>query len=152
MLFDVLKWVHILLAITAVGANITYSIWIQRGMANRESLPFALKGVGFIDSRIATPAYVLLLLTGIGMAVVAEQSLLTPWLLVSLILWLVMILVGFFGYTPTLRKQIALAESVGADDEGYTAAAWRGTYLGIFAAVLVLVIIILMVFKPALWG
>ena len=72
--------------------------------------------------------------------------------MVSLILWLAMILVGFFGYTPTLRKQIALAESVGADDEDYTAAAWRGTYLGIFAAVLVLVIITLMVFKPALWG
>ena len=152
MLFDILKWVHILLAITAVGANITYSIWIQRGMANRESLPFALRGVSFLDRRIATPAYVLLLLTGVGMAVVAEASLLTPWLLVSLILWLVMILVGFFGYTPTLRKQIALAESVGADHEEYTSVAWRGTYLGIFAAVLVLAIITLMVFKPALWG
>ena len=77
MLFDILKWVHILLAIAAVGANITYSIWIQRGMANRASLPFALRGVRFIDSRIATPAYVLLLLTGVGMAAVAEISLTT---------------------------------------------------------------------------
>jgi len=122
MLFDILKWVHILLAIAAVGANITYSVWIQRGMANRDALSFALRGVKFINNRIANPGYGLLLFTGIGMALVAETSLLSPWLLLSLILWFALILVGMFGYTPTLRKQIALA------------------------------IIFLMVFKPALWG
>jgi uncharacterized membrane protein len=152
MLFDILKWVHILLAIAAVGANITYSVWIQRGMANREALPFALRGVKFINNRIANPGYGLLLLTGIGMALVAETSLLTPWLLLSLILWLALILVGMFGYTPTLRKQIALAESVGADNDEYVSVAWRGTFLGIVAGVIVLVIIFLMVLKPALWG
>lgn len=152
MLFDILKWAHILLAIAAVGANITYSVWIQRGMANREALPFALRGIKLIDDRIANPAYGLLLLTGVGMAVVAETSLLTPWLLLSLILWLALIVVGFFGYTPTLRKQIALAESVGADNDEYDSVAWRGTFLGIAAGVIVLVIIFLMVFKPALWG
>ena len=152
MLFDILKWIHILLAIAAVGANITYSVWIQRGMANRESLPFALRGVRLINNRIATPGYGLLLLTGIWMAFVAETALTTPWLLLSLILWLALILVGMFGYTPTLRKQIALAESVGADDEEYTSVAWRGTILGIAAGVIVLAVIFLMVFKPALWG
>jgi uncharacterized membrane protein len=152
VLFDILKFVHILLTVAAVGANITYSIWIQRGMANREALPFALRGVGMLNKRISNPGYGLLLLTGIGMAVVAETSLLTPWLLLSLILWLGLILVGMFGYTPTQRKQIALAESVGADNEEYTSVAWRGTFLGIVAGVSVLVIIFLMVFKPALWG
>ncbi len=152
MLFDILKWAHILLAIAAVGANITYSVWIQRGMANREALPFALRGIKLIDDRIANPAYGLLLLTGVGMAVVAEISLLTPWILLSLILWLALIVVGFFGYTPTLRKQIALAESVGADNDEYVSVAWRGTFLGIAAGVIVLVIIFFMVFKPELWG
>jgi len=76
----------------------------------------------------------------------------TPWLLTSLILWLVLILIGFLGYTPTLRRQIELAESEGPDGEGCMAAAWRGTVLGIIAAVIVLAIISLMVFKPALWA
>ena len=86
------------------------------------------------------------------MVFASEYELLTPWILLSLILWLAMLLLGAIGYTPTLRKQIELAESAGGDSDEYKAVAWRGTILGIVAGVLVLVIIALMVFKPALWG
>ena len=30
MFFLIIKWIHVLSAITAVGANITYGIWMAR--------------------------------------------------------------------------------------------------------------------------
>ena len=152
MLYLTFKWVHILLTIIAVGANISYAVWIQRATIDKGALPFTLRGIRLIDARIANPAYFLILVTGISMVLVGGLSLTTPWILLALILWLLGVLLGVFGYTPTLREQISLAENEGADGEGYKAVAWRGTYLGIALGVLVLFILYLMVFKPALWG
>jgi uncharacterized membrane protein len=152
MLFDILYLLHILLMIAAVGTNITYAIWIQRATINGDALPFTLRGIKMLDDRVALPAYGLLLVTGLGMVLADDLAFDTPWILTSLILWLALILLGLFGYTPTLRKQIKLAETVGPDSEEYKAVAWRGTALGIAAGVIVLVIISLMVFKPALWA
>lgn len=152
MLFDILFLLHILLMIAAVGTNITYAIWIQRATIDRDALPFTLRGISVLDTRVSLPAYVLLLVTGLAMVIADDLPFDTPWLLTSLILWLALILIGFLGYTPTLREQIGLAESEGPDGEGYKAMAWRGTVLGIIAALIVLAIIILMVFKPALWA
>ena len=152
MLFEILKWFHIVLAIVAVGANATYAVWIQRGTIDKVALPFTLRGIKLIDDRIANPSYLFILLTGLGMVLLADFPLTIPWILLSLILWLLMLLIGFFGYTPTLRKQIEEAEKGGADSDEYKAVAWRGTVLGIVLGVVVLFIIYLMVFKPALWG
>lgn len=152
MLFEVLKWFHILLVIVAVGANATYAIWIQRGTIDKGALSYSLRGVQFLDSRISNPAYVLILLTGVGMVLTANIPLTTPWILLSIILWFAGLLLGVFGYTPTLRKQIAAAESHGAGSPEYTAVAWRGTVIGIVLGVILLFILYLMVFKPTLWG
>ena len=55
MLFDILKYIHVVLAIVAVGANATYAIWIQRGTIDGEALPFTLRGIRLIDNRVANP-------------------------------------------------------------------------------------------------
>ena len=62
--YTLLKFVHVLLAITAVGSNITYAIWNARAAAEPTHAAFALRGVAFIDRRVANPAYGLLLVTG----------------------------------------------------------------------------------------
>lgn len=152
MLFPYLKWLHILAAVTAVGANITYGVWISRGSRHPESLPFTLSGIKLIDDRIANPAYGLLLITGLLMVYVARLSLTQPWLLTALILYALLVLVGLLGYTPTLKRQIRLLESKGATSSGYQAIASRGTVLGILLAILAVAIIFLMVVKPAFWG
>jgi len=148
MLFKTLLWTHILLAIVAVGANITFGVWIQRAMANRDSLPFALRTIKLINDRMANPAYGFLLITGFAMVLVSDLNFELLWISISIVLWLGLLLIGIFGYSPTLRKQIELAESVGPDDAAYNAAATRGMWLGILLAVVVLVILYLMVFKP----
>lgn len=151
MLYLILKWVHVLLAIIAVGANISYGLWIRQGYRQPSSLPFVLKSIKFIDDRIANPAYALLLLTGLAMVFFGGLSLTAPWILTALVLYGAVLLLGLFGYTPTLRQQIELAESVGFQSEEYAVVARRGTTLGIIIALLIVAIVFLMVIKPALW-
>jgi uncharacterized membrane protein len=148
MLYSLLKWIHVLSAITAVGANITYGIWIARASRRPEMLPFTLRGVKLIDDRVANPAYGLLLITGLLMVLTGNLSLTTPWLLTALVLYALLVLVGLLGYTPTLRRQIQSLESEGADSPTYRALARRGTFLGIILAVLAVAIVFLMVVKP----
>lgn len=151
MIFEILIYVQIVLLIIAAGANATFAVWLQRGMANRDSLPFVLQGVQAIDNRMARPAYLLLLLSGIGLYLSADDSQLA-WTLLAVILWLIVLFVGYVGYSPTLRKQIALEASAGADSAEYKSAAWRGTFIGIAAGLIVLVNLYLIVFQPALWS
>ncbi|MCI0580420.1 MAG: DUF2269 domain-containing protein, partial [Chloroflexi bacterium] len=139
-------------AIVAVGANVTYGIWIGRASRNPEVLPFTLRGIKLIDDRLANPAYGLLLITGLLMAFTAQLPLTTPWLLTALILYGIVLLVGLLGYTPALRRQIQMLDSEGFGSPNYQALARRGTILGISLAVLVVVIVFLMVVKPELWG
>lgn len=152
MLYLLLKWLHVLAAIVAVGSNVTYGIWIVRAFRSPEALPFTLRGVKLIDDRVANPAYGLLLATGLLMVFVVQLPLTTPWLLTALVLYVIVVLVGLLGYTPTLRHQIRMLESEGFHSPNYQALARRGTVLGLVLAILVIVIVFLMVVKPGLWA
>lgn len=150
MLYLVLKWLHVLLAIIAVGANLTYGIWIHQATRNPQALSFVLRGIKFVDDRIANPAYALLLVTGLAMVFVGGLPLTTPWILISLLLYGAAVLLGLFVYTPMLRQQIDLLESAGPQSLEYIAFAGRGRNLGVLIALLVVAIIFLMVTKPQL--
>jgi uncharacterized membrane protein len=150
--YDVLKFVHILLAIAAVGSNLTYGIWIGRAVRDPRQLAFVLRGVKMLDDRIANPSYALLLVTGLAMLYVRRLAWTTPWILTSLILYVVVIALGMRGYTPVLRRQIETLERRGPDTPEYLELAARGMRLGIVLAVVVVVIVFLMVTKSALWG
>ncbi len=147
-LFLLLKWVHVLSAIVAVGANATYGIWIARASRNPNVLPFTLRGVKLIDDRLANPAFGLLLITGLLMTFVLPLPLTTPWVLTALVLYVFLVLTGLLGYTPTLRRQIQVLDSEGVASSNYQALARRGTILGVVLGVLAIVIVFLMVVKP----
>jgi uncharacterized membrane protein len=151
MLYLWLKWLHVLAAIVAVGANVTYGMWIARASRNPEALSFTLRGIKLIDDRVANPAYGLLLITGLLMVFVVPLPLTTPWLLTGLVLYILVVLVGLLGYTATLRRQIQVLDSEGFQSPHYQALARRGTMLGAVLAFLVIVIVYLMVVKPGLW-
>ena len=151
MLYLTLKLLHVLLAIVALGANITYTFWIIRAKRNPDALSFTLRGVKLLDDRVANPAYGFLLITGIAMVLVSGLTFETPWIGISLLLFVITIFVAALGYTPTLRKQIELAEGPGAESPEYLAMARRGMILGIVLTVLVVAMTYFMVVKPQLW-
>src|SRR2546423_10154739 len=64
--YTLLKFVHVLLAITAVGSNITYGVWNALAAREPAHAPFALKGIAFIDRRVADPPHRLLLITRVA--------------------------------------------------------------------------------------
>jgi hypothetical protein len=61
-----------------------------------------------------------------------------------------LILVGVTQYTPTLRSQIKLAEGGDVSSAEFMRLSRRGQVLGQVLAVIVLLILVLMVFKPHL--
>jgi len=150
-LFVLLKFLHVLLAIIAVGFNATYGVWLAR--VAREPLPtqsFVLKGIKRLDDWFANPAYVLLAVTGVTMVFVGELRFTTFWIAGGIVLWAIAVALGFFVYTPTLRNQIHALETTGLESDDYKRYASNARFLGILLAVIVVVIVFLMVTKPTL--
>src|SRR5512142_2226622 len=143
------KWVHVLAAITAVGANLTYGIWISQASRDPQILPFVLRNIHVIDRRVANPGYALLLITGVAMALALPIPFTTPWLLTALILYGLAALLGAAFYAPVVRKQIQILEREGFESPAYQAVAKRSTLFGILVTLDVVIIVFLMVVKPA---
>jgi uncharacterized membrane protein len=150
MLFSILKFIHIFAAITAVGMNISYGIWLGRANNDLASNAFALKTVKFIDDRIANPAYGLLLLTGLLMVFTLPIPITTLWIDIALVLYVLLMGIGIGVYTPTLRNQVKLAEAGDVTSAEFQRLSSRGVILGIVLGVLAFLILVMMVFKPTL--
>jgi uncharacterized membrane protein len=150
VVFLIVKYIHILAAIVAVGFNISYVVWIIRARRDPTHTAFALKGIKFIDDRIANPAYGLLLLTGLLMVFLGGYSFTSLWIDVALVLYVVLIVLAVRFYTPSLRDQIKLAEAGDTTSAAFTSLASRSQIVGQALGLIVLVILAVMVFKPHL--
>ena len=145
----VLKYIHILSAIVAVGANVTYGVWNVRSRNDPAHMAFALKGIKFIDDRIANPAYGVLLLTGLVM-VFAQWKITDLWVIIALVLFAAIIVLAVAFYSPLLKNQIRLVEAGQTSSPEYARLAALSVRLGPGLGIIVLVILVMMVFKPSL--
>jgi uncharacterized membrane protein len=144
-----LKVIHVIAAIVAVGANVTYAFWLRRaGTEDRERVVFTVETIHKLDNMIATPAYIVLLLSGLGMVFSGAFSFTTTWIQVAIALYVLVVLLSIFGHAPALRRQLAEAKA-DPGSTAYRAAASRGNMLGAAIIAMVLVIVVLMVTKPA---
>ena len=145
--FLLLKTIHVLSAIIAVGTNATYAVWSVRARAAEGQLGFALRGIKFLADRVANPAYGVLLITGLVMAF-TTYSITTTWILIGLGLWIVLAVVGFGVYTPTLSRQIRALDAEGTASERYRSLDARSRAVGVFLGVVAVAVVFVMVFKP----
>lgn len=143
----ILLLVHVIAAIVAVGANLTYAIWFRAAGIDRDRLVFVIRTVRMIDSRIANPAYIVLLVTGVLMVLGGAFSFTTGWILAAIGLYVATAVIGLVAFGPAIRRQLIEAE-LDVGSEAYRAAAARSTALGIVTTILVLIIVVLMVTKP----
>ena len=143
-----LKTLHILFAIVAVGFNISYAIWQARAAREPEHMGYALRGIKFLDDRVANPSYAGLLLVGILLVVLGPWEFTQFWIYASIALYVAMGAVALFLYSPTLKRQIAAYEASGAGSVEFATLGARGRVVGIILAVIVVAIIVLMVVKP----
>jgi uncharacterized membrane protein len=150
-LYLILKFVHVVLAIIAVGANATYGVWMALGAREPQHLRILLRGIQFLDRRIANPAYGLLLLTGLAMLAVSQLNVRTPWITAALILYVLAIAVGVAGFGRAMNQQVSAADRPGPASDAYRQAASSAQTWGLVFMLIVLVLVFDMVTKPALW-
>lgn len=147
--YDILKYIHVLAAIVAVGANITYGAWSVRARREPAHLGYTIKGIRFLDSRIANPAYGVLFLTGVLMVIVGGIGI-KLWITVSVILFVAIAVVGFAYFTPLVRRQLALVDAGDTSSPEFERLARTNAMIGPILGVLVLIILGMMVFQPNL--
>ena len=145
----VLKYIHIFAAIVAVGANITYGVWNARSQSDGAHLGFALKGIKFIDDRIANPAYGVVLLTGLIMIFAGSWGF-KLWIVLALILFAAVVGAAVAFYSPLLNRMIRMVDAGQATSSEFAVLVNRNRALGIVFAVLIALILVMMVFKPTL--
>jgi hypothetical protein len=145
--YTLLKFVHVLLAITAVGSNITYAVWNTRGAMEPQHLSFALKGIKFLDNRVANPAYGLLLITGLTLMFVGNWGL-RGWIIAALILFVILIVIAAGFYSRVTTRQIQVLETSGESSPAYKQLAGQAQLYGIISGVIALAIVFTMVVKP----
>jgi uncharacterized membrane protein len=145
----VLKFLHILSAVVAVGSNITYGVWNVRAAGDPSHMGFALKGIKFIDDRIANPAYGVLLLTGLIMMFAGNWGF-ALWIIVALILFAAVIVLGIAFYSPLLKNQIRLVEAGETASPEFARLSALSRRFGPGLGIIIVVILVLMVFKPHL--
>ena len=146
-LFVILKFLHVLPVIVAVGANLTYAFWLRAAARDRDRLIFAITTIRRLDRLVANPAYILILLTGVAMVLGGAYSFETGWIAVSLVLYVSVAVLGITAFAPALRRQLAEAER-DPTSQAYAAAAARSTALGLLATGIAVTIVFLMVTKP----
>jgi uncharacterized membrane protein len=145
--FLVLKSLHVLSAITAVGSNFTYGVWSALAKKEPAHLGFALRGIKFVDDRVANPAYGVLLVTGLIMTFTMYKITLT-WILIGLGLYAVMAVLGVAVIGPSLTAQVKALDEGGAASPRYRAAEARVRGVGMFLGVLAVFVVFVMVVKP----
>lgn len=150
MPFLALKLVHVIAAIVAVGANVSYAVWLSSAGRDPARLVFAIEGIRRLDRRLANPGYVLLLVTGIGMVATGGYRFGIPgmhWLDLAVTLYALTAVLGISVFAPAIRRQLAEARH-DPSTPAYEAAARRTWRLTLATTGVVLVIVTLMVTKP----
>jgi uncharacterized membrane protein len=151
--FDLYPWlkvVHIVLAIVAVGFNMSYGVLLARAAREPEHLGHVLRTVKVLDDRFANPAYALLFVFGVLLVLTGPWAFTDLWILLAIGLYVVVLVMGLAVYSPLLRRQIAVLDADGPASAEFQQLSARARTVGIGLGVIVAVIIGLMVLKPTL--
>jgi uncharacterized membrane protein len=142
-----LKAIHVLAAIVAVGSSVASVYWLRRAGLDRDRLVWVLDGTRQVERRIANPAYVLLLVTGILMVSTGAFRFDQGWIATAIALYVFIALFGLLVFAPAVRRQRAEA-AVDPTSARYAGLARRTRLYSALTTGIVVVIVLLMVTKP----
>ena len=153
-MFLVLRLLHLLGVILFVGNIATAALWKARADATGDlhAIAFAQRGVMRADYVFTIPGAMLIIITGLWLADLSGRNILqTGWLLTALILLVISLLLWLSELLPLQRRMMRIADEAvqtGRLDPIFKQLTVRWTISGILAAVLPLINVYLMVFKP----
>jgi uncharacterized membrane protein len=146
-------WIHVTAALVGFGSTFAEAVTFPVAMKlDKRHLPYVHKLQLFINQRLATPALVVILITGFYQVSEGNWSMGDAW--ISLTLLIVIILGGLLGgyFIPTDRKlydQVTKELAAGGElSQDYLAAVRREGVFGTITGVLIVIALFLMVTKP----
>ncbi len=144
----VVKFVHILVAIVAVGSSAGSSLWLRLAMRSPAHLPFALRSAKFLDDVLTRPGLIVLLVTGLWMAA-SRWTLALFWIRAAVGLLLLVLVLLYVVVGPLMRRLIDAA-----DDDGLASKNWARRerlfeLTGGGSGLIIILIVWLMVTKPS---
>jgi uncharacterized membrane protein len=131
-----------------VGFNLSYGVWLTVTTRTPEHRLPVLRTIKRLDDWIATPAYVVLLLSGLALLAIGSIPITTTWILAALALYALLVVLGLGVFSRALATQIRLVQDGSPSPAAYDAVARRTTWSGALLVVIALVIVFLMVTKP----
>jgi uncharacterized membrane protein len=143
-----LKFFHILIAILALGTSAGLGIVLEFYGSHPTHGPFVLRAITRVVALFVVPGYVLMLVTGLWMVHLAWPWT-TRWIQAALALWgvgLAMLALDL----AVIRKQRRLFETEGFATPCYQRVSLLGRTLGAAGGLVLVILLYLMVFKPAL--
>jgi hypothetical protein len=152
-LYSISLWLHISAVVVGLGATFALSVGFPLALKlDAKYLPFVHHLSLNINRKLASPALLVLVITGVYQAVDSD-SMDEPW--VGITLLIAIILGGLQGsyFIPTDKKLAALAEKELAGgattlSEDYQRRAQREGGIGALAGFLIILAVFLMVTKP----
>lgn len=142
-----LKLVHIVSAMLAVGTNASAVFWLRHAGRDPERIRFAIGGIRRLDRRLAIPAFGLLVLTGGLMVLIGVYDITDGWVLTAIALYIGLAVAGISVMGPALKHVVAEAER-GTASAAFEAAQRTSLRYTIGSLTVLLVIVVLMVTKP----
>jgi uncharacterized membrane protein len=146
-------WIHVTAALVGFGATFAEAVTFPVAMKlDKRHLPYVHKLQLFINQRLATPALVVILITGFYQVSEGDWSFGDAW--ISLTFLIVIVLGGLLGayFIPTDRKlfdQVTKELAAGGElSKDYLAAVRREGVLGSITGILIVIALFLMITKP----
>jgi uncharacterized membrane protein len=151
VLYDWLKFGHILMAIVWVGGAITMQLLASRvqRVGTRTQLVEMTGHIEFVATRLFIPASLILLVLGIWM-VSLRWSFGQTWVILGIAMFLYSFLSGSLYLSPQMRKVKTVVERAGPDSDEVAVLAGRIFLVSRIELVFLVLIVLDMVLKPFL--
>jgi uncharacterized membrane protein len=152
-MFQLFLFLHVMGAIVAFGPTFSFPIIGAMGGREPQHANFATRVTETIVEQRVLPLAIFQGITGVALILVTGINVATPWLLIGIVLYLIVLGYNVFIGTPTVKKVIELtsapppAGASGPPPE-LLAAIRKVQRGGMFSGLMVVVIVILMVAKP----
>lgn len=144
----VIKFIHVLVAIVAVGSSAGSSLWLRLAMRSPANMPFALRTAKFLDEFLTRPGLIVLLVTGLWMAA-TRWTLSLFWIRLALLMVVIVLVALYIAVGPLLGWLIRVAETDGIASKRWARSEARFEIIGGASGLIIIGIVWLMVTKPS---
>jgi uncharacterized membrane protein len=142
------KFVHVLVAIVAIGGSAGSSLWLRLAMRRPAHLPFALRSAKFLDEVVTRPGLIVLLVTGLWMAA-SRWTLALFWIRAAVVLVVLVLVLLYVVVGPLMRRLIGVADTEGVASRNWARLERLFELTGGGSGLIIILIVWLMVTKPS---